>query len=42
MVHTRFFSSEAEAGSEYERMKTDLAEILIVIPYPDDFVERFP
>ena len=36
MFHTRFFGTEAEAGSEYERMKVDLAEILSVIPYNDD------
>ena len=36
MFHTRFFGSEAEAESEYERMKVDLAEILSVIPYNDD------
>lgn len=36
MVHARFFSTEEAAGSEYERMKVDRAEILSVIPYNDD------
>ncbi|HET9226288.1 MAG TPA: hypothetical protein VFR31_06455 [Thermoanaerobaculia bacterium] len=36
MVHTRFFGTEAEANTEYERMKTDLADILSAIPYSDD------
>jgi hypothetical protein len=36
MVHTRFFSSEAEADDEYSRMKVDLDGILNLIPDTTD------
>ena len=32
MVHTRFFSDEAEAQSAFEEMKLGLADILNIIP----------
>lgn len=28
MMHTRFFSSDAEAGTQYDLMKTSLSELL--------------
>jgi hypothetical protein len=36
MVHTRFFSSEAEATEQFESMKTALAQILTIIPLSND------
>jgi hypothetical protein len=33
MVHTRFFSTEAEARSEYDKMKASLSEILEPLNY---------
>jgi hypothetical protein len=53
MAHTRFFSDEAEADEEFDRMKDDLEKILSLVPADGDtldeisdeiskFVERFP
>lgn len=36
MFHTRYFSDEAEANEEFERMKVDLDEILQTIPVDED------
>lgn len=36
LVHTRYFSDEDEALSEYEKMKLVLAEIYSMIPYEDE------
>ncbi len=36
MFHTRYFSDEAEANEEFERMKVDLDEILQTIPADED------
>ena len=35
-VHTRFFSSEVQSSSEYERMCGALSDILGLIPHVDD------
>jgi hypothetical protein len=40
MVHTRFFSSESDANTEYERMKTALEELLSARP-ADNRTEPF-
>ena len=36
MFHTRFFGSEAEGSTEFDRMKEALAAILTMIPRVDD------
>jgi len=36
MVHTRFFGTEAEAHSELEEMKSELARVLGTIPLTSD------
>jgi hypothetical protein len=35
MVHTRFFSTEAEAGSQFDAMKAALTEIIATRPADD-------
>jgi hypothetical protein len=36
MVHTRYFSNEAEAQQEFDKMQVSLDEILRQIPFDDD------
>jgi hypothetical protein len=36
MVHTRFFGTESEAQTEFERMRTDLSRIIGEIPLAAD------
>jgi len=36
MVHTRYFSNEAEAQQEFDKMQVSLDEILRKIPFDDD------
>jgi hypothetical protein len=36
MVHTRFFSNEAEARDAFEQMKDELTRIINLIPSVDD------
>ena len=36
MVHTRFFSTEAEAIAQFDAMKQSLSEIIATIPTADD------
>ena len=36
MVHTRFFSTRAEADAAYQAMRPDLAAILDALPFEDD------
>lgn len=40
MLHTRYFSDEAEAQDEYDRMKDELEEILEAIPTEEDLDEE--
>jgi hypothetical protein len=35
MFHTRFFATEEEAASEYDKMKVSLAEIVAPFENPD-------
>ena len=40
MVHTRFFGSDVEALSEYEKMKEALAAVVESIPFADEVLSQ--